>query len=231
MISAFFKALGDLGDPRMRSILWQTVGLSIITAMLLWGGVTWVLSSFQLIGDVPFIGGWLETAVKWLGSAATFVIVILLMPAFLGLYASFYIEAICRAVEGRHYTHLAPARNQSIMEAIIVGVKFGVLLIVFNLLLLVFIFFPPIYFVLGWAVNGHLLGREYLEMVGFRRMDPQHLRDYRLKKRSPIFMSGLMLAVVASIPVVNLILPLFGTAMMLHVFEATRDHDSINIVV
>jgi CysZ protein len=231
MISAFFKALGDLGDPRMRSILWQTIGLSLITAMLLWSGLSWLLSSTELIGDVPFVGGWIETAVDWLGSIAVFALVVLLMPAFLGLYASFYIEAICRAVESRHYTHLQPPRNQSIMEAIIVGVKFGILLILFNVLLLVFIFFPPIYVVAGWAVNGHLLGREYLEMVGFRRMDPPHLREYRLRKRSPIFMSGLMLAVVASIPVVNLILPLFGTAMMLHVFEATREPDSVNITI
>jgi len=231
MISAFFKALGDLSDPRIRSVLWQSIGLSIITAMLLWGGLSWLLSSTELIGNVPFVGGWLETAVDWLGSIAVFVLVILLLPAFLGLYASFYIETICRAVEDRHYPHLAPPRNQSIMEAVIVGLKFGALLIVFNLFLLLFIFFPPVYFVLGWAVNGHLLGREYLEMVGFRRMDPKHLLEYRLKKRSPIFMSGLMLAVIASVPVVNLLLPLVGTSMMLHVFEATRDRESINIVV
>ncbi|MEP4378021.1 MAG: EI24 domain-containing protein [Alphaproteobacteria bacterium] len=231
MISAFFKALGDFSDPRMRAVLWQSIGLSIITAMLLWGGLSWLLSSTQLIGNVPFVGGWLETAVDWLGSIAVFVLVILLLPAFLGIYASLYIETICRAVEARHYPHLAPPRNQSIVEAVIIGLKFGGLLIVFNLLLLVLIFFPPIYFIAGWAVNGHLLGREYLEMVGFRRMDPTQLRDYRLRKRTPIFMSGLMLAVVVSIPVVNLILPLFGTAMMLHVFEATRDHDSVNIVV
>lgn len=231
MISAFFKALGDLSDPRIRSVLWQSIGLSIITAMLLWGGVTWLLSSLHLIGDLPIIGSWLETIVKWLGSVATFVIVILLLPAFLGLYASFYIETICRAVEARHYPHLAPPRNQSIMEAVITGVKFGALLIAFNLFLLLFIFFPPIYFVLGWAVNGHLLGREYMEMVGFRRMDPKQLHEYRLAKRGPIFMSGLMLAVVASLPIVNLLLPLVGTSMMLHVFEATRERNSIDIVV
>jgi len=231
MISAFFKALGDLGDPRMRSVLWQSIGLSLVTAILLWSGLTWLLSSTELIGDVPFVGGWLETAVDWLGSIAVFVLVILLLPAFLGIYASFYIETICRAVEARHYPHLAPPRNQSVMEAVITGLKFGALLIVVNLLLLVFIFFPPIYLVAGWAVNGHLLGREYLEMVGFRRMDPRQLRDYRLAKRTPIFMSGLMLAVIASLPIVNLLLPLFGTSMMLHVFEATRDHETTNIVI
>jgi CysZ protein len=231
MVSAFFKALGDLSDPRIRSVLWQSIGLSIITAMLLWGGLSWLLSSTELIGDVPLIGGWLETATDWLISMVVFALVILLLPAFLGIYASFYIETICRAVEARHYPHLAAPRNQSIIEAAIIGLKFGGLLIVFNLLLLVFIFFPPIYLVLGWAVNGHLLGREYVEMVGFRRMDPKQLRDYRLTKRGPIFMSGLMLAVVASLPVVNLLLPLVGTSMMLHVFEATRDPDYVNIVV
>ena len=231
MISAFFKALGDLNDPRIRAVLWQSIGLSIITAMLLWGGLSWLLTSTELIGDVPIVGGWLETAVDWLGSIAVFALVILLMPAFLGIYASFYIETICRAVEARHYSHLAPPRNQSILEAVIVGLKFGALLIIFNLLLLLFIFFPPIYLILGWAVNGHLLGREYLEMVGFRRMDPKQLRDYRLAKRGPIFLSGLMLAVIASLPIVNLLLPLVGTSMMLHVFEATRDPDSVNIVV
>ncbi|MDA0784657.1 MAG: EI24 domain-containing protein [Proteobacteria bacterium] len=231
MISAFFKALSDLGDPRMRSVLWQSIGLSLVTAILLWSGLTWLLSSTELIGDVPFVGGWLETAVDWLGSIAVFALVILLLPAFLGIYAGFYIETICRAVEARHYPHLATARNQSIMEAVVTGLKFGVLLIVFNLFLLIFIFFPPIYFVLGWVVNGHLLGREYLEMVGFRRMSPRQLHGYRHKKRGPIFMSGLMLAVIASIPVVNLILPLFGTAMMLHIFEETRELESVNIIV
>ena len=231
MISAFFKALSDLGDPRMRSVLLQSIGLSLVTALALWAGLSWLLSSTELIGDVPIVGGWLETAVDWLGSIAVFVLVILLLPAFLGLYASLYIETICRAVEARHYPQLQPPRNQSITEAIIVGIKFGALLIVFNLFLLVFIFFPPVYMVVGWAVNGHLLGREYLEMVGFRRMDPPHLRDYRRARRNRIFLSGLMLAVVASIPVVNLILPLFGTAMMLHVFEATRPPESVDIVV
>ncbi len=231
MISAFFKALGDLVDPRMRSVLFQSIGLSLATAIGLWAGLSWLLSTTELIGDVPLVGGWLETAVDWLGSIAVFVLVILLLPAFLGLYASLYIETICRAVEARHYPHLQPPRNQSVMEAIIVGIKFGGLLIAFNLFLLAFIFFPPIYLVAGWAVNGHLLGREYLEMVGFRRMDPAQLRGYRVKRRSRIFLSGLMLAVIASIPVLNLILPLFGTAMMLHVFEATRDRESVNIVV
>ncbi len=222
MISAFFKALGDLPSPRFRSVLLQCLGLSLVTAILLWWGIFWLISSTELIGDVPWVGGALETIVDILGNVAAFFLMLLLLPAFLGIYASLYIEAICRAVEQRHYPELAPPRDQSITEGIVVGIKFGVLLIVMNILLLVFIFFPPVYFVAGWAINGFLLGREYLEMVGFRRMSPAQLRDYRLQRRSTIFMAGLALAVIASIPLVNLLLPLFGTAMLLHVFERTR---------
>lgn len=222
MIQAFFKALGDLPSPRFRSVLWQCLALSLVTAIVLWWGIFWIVSNTELVGDLPWVGGALETVVDILGNIAAFVLMILLLPAFLGIYASLYIEAICRAVEERHYPELAPPRDPSITESIIVGVKFGVLLIVMNLLLLVFIFFPPVYFVAGWALNGYLLGREYLEMVGFRRMSPAELRDFRLKRRSTIFLSGLALAVIATIPVVNLLLPLFGTAMLLHVFEKLR---------
>jgi len=222
MISAFFKALGDLGSPRFRAVLWQTVGLSLGTAVILWAGISWLLFNTQFIGNIPWIGSGLDTFADIFGSIAAFLLMILLLPAFLGLYASFFIETICRAVEARHYTQLAPPREQGIGEAIWVGVKFGILLIVLNLLLLVFLIFPPVYFIVGWAVNGYLLGREYLEMVGFRRMTPAELREFRLKHRGSIYFAGLVFALIASVPVLNLLLPLFGTAMILHVFERLR---------
>ena len=215
-------ALGDLRDPRVRSVLLKSICFSLVTALALWITLSWLLSSIVLIGEVPIIGGWLETTLDWLGSIAVFLLLVLLFPAFLGLYASLYIETTCRAVEERHYPQLQTPRNQSTMEAVIVGVKFGALLIAFNLFLLVFIVFPPIYLMLGWAVNGYLLGREYLELVGLRRMNPSKLRSYRFNNRGRTFMSGLILAVIASIPVANLILPLLGTAMMVHVLEGTR---------
>lgn len=226
MISAFFKALGDLGSPRFRSVLLQCTVLSLATAVILWFAIRWGLNHTEVIGELAFFGNWLETIVDWLGGIAAFVLLILLLPAFLGIYASLYIETICRAVEARHYPHLAPPRDQSIMEAITTGLKFAVFLVVANLLLLTLFWLGPIYMAIAWAVNGYLLGREYLEMVGFRRMDPAELKSFRRAKRGSVFLPGLMLAVVATIPIVNLLLPLFGTAMMLHVFEARREPES-----
>ncbi len=222
MISAFFKALGDLGSPRFRKVLWHCALWSFCTAAVLWGAVWWLMLNTELIGELPWVGGLAEDASDFLAIFIAFFLMILLLPAFLGIYASLYIETICRAVEMRHYPELAPPRDQGISEAIWVGVKFGLFLIVLNLFLLVFLIFPPLYFVLGWGINGYLLGREYLEMVGFRRMTPRELRDFRMRHRGRMYLAGLIFALIATIPIVNLLLPLFGTAMMLHVYERHR---------
>lgn len=225
MIHAFFKSIGDLSDTRMRNYLWQTVLLGLATAITLWMGLTWLLFNTELIGELPWVGGVIETAADYLGMIAAFVLMLILLPAFMGLYASFYIEAICRAVEARHYPDIVPPREQTIAEAIKIGTKFGVLLIVLNILLLLFIFIPPIYFIAGWAINALLLGREYLEMVGFRRMGPSELVAFRKSKSGTIYLTGLIIAAVATIPLVNLLLPFLGTSMMLHVFEHTRPQE------
>jgi CysZ protein len=232
MITAFFKALGDLGSPRFRSVLWTSFFFSLATAILLWGGISWLLFSTQFIGNLPWIGSALDTFADIFGTIAAFALMIVLLPAFLGIYASLYTETICRAVEARHYPEIAPPREQGTSEAIWVGLKFGVLLIVLNLLLLPLLFLGPVYFIAGWGINGYLLGREYLEMVGFRRMSSRELQSFRLAHRGTVYLAGLVFAMIATIPILNLLLPLFGTSMMLHIFERRRPRtDDINITI
>ena len=150
------------------------------------------------------------------------MLLILLLPAFVGLIASFMLEWICRAVEARYYPDLPEARSQSITEAIVIGLRFAVILILLNILLLLLIFFPPVYFVVGWALNGYLLGREYFELVACRRLNHAEIRATRRSHGVATWLAGLVIAVIASIPIVNLFLPLFGTAFMLHTFERLR---------
>ena len=105
------------------------------------------------------------------------------------------------------------------MEAIGIGLRFMVILIVLNVLILPLIFVPPVYFVVGWALNGYLLGREYFELVACRRLNAAETRAMRRVHRLSALSAGLVIAVISVIPIVNLILPLFGTAFMLHTFQ------------
>lgn len=217
MFDALFKTLGQLPTPPFQRVLWLSVAGSLATAVVLWFAIKIVLDNTHFVGL-----GWLEWIVDILGSLAAVVLLVLLLPAFIGLVASFMLEWICRAVETRHYPHLPEARSQSIMEAVVIGLRFGIILIVLNILVLPLIFFPPVYFVVGWALNGYLLGREYFELVACRRLDHAEIRATRRAHGLTTWLAGLIIALVASIPIVNLILPLFGTAFMLHTFERLR---------
>src|SRR3546814_10729570 len=93
MIAAAFKAWNDLWSPRFRAVLLQCVGLSLATAVVVLVGVWWLVTGTELIGAVPWVGDALEVLVDVLGWFAAFALMIVLLPAFLGLYASFYIEA------------------------------------------------------------------------------------------------------------------------------------------
>ncbi len=217
MFDAFFKTLGQLPTAPFQRVLWLSIAGSLATATALWFALNTTLNHTDFIGLA-----WLDWIADILGSLAALVLLILLLPAFVGLIASFMLESICRAVEARHYPHLPDARAQSIMEAVVIGLRFGVILIVLNILLLPLIFFPPVYFVVGWALNGYLLGREFFELVACRRLAPTESRTLRRKHRLSAMAAGLVIAVVAVIPIVNLILPLFGTAFMLHTFQRVR---------
>ncbi len=99
----------------------------------------------------------------------------------------------------------------------------AVLTIALNLLLLplylLFIFFPPLSFALYYAVNGKLLGREYFEIVALRHMGGAAATDMRQRNSGKIWRTGAITAGLLTIPGLNLIAPIIGTAAMVHVFQ------------
>jgi CysZ protein len=214
MFDAFFKTLAQLPTAPFQRVLWLSIAGSLVTAIVLWFAINTTLNKTDFIALA-----WLDWIVDILGSLAAVVLLVLLLPAFVGLIASLMLETICRAVEARHYPHLPEARSQSIMEAIFIGLRFVLILIVLNILILPLVFLGPVYLVVSWALNGYLLGREFFELVACRRLNAAEIRAMRRKHRFPVLSAGLVIAAISVIPIVNLILPLFGTAFMLHAFQ------------
>ncbi len=97
------------------------------------------------------------------------------------------------------------------------------LTVLLNLLALPFyIFFPPITPFLYYGLNGHLFGREYFELVALRRMAPDEARAMRKRHGTVLFMAGIVIAVLFSIPIVGWFMPAVAAAFMVHIFEALR---------
>jgi len=193
---------------------------TLLTYLALYGLVGWGLGGIRLWGI-----GWADALTDALGGAAVFVITLLLFPAVVTLVLGVLQDDIARAVDARHYPDLPPPRRQSLPWIAWGCLRFCAVAVAINLLalplylLLLFVGFGA---VLYYLVNGYLLSRDYFEMAAWRRLDPAETDRLRRRHRLRLWGLGLVLAVLSSVPVINLAAPLIATAAMIHEVEQLR---------
>lgn len=230
MIGQFFKAVAQLDDPRLRSVLWLSALLSLLVFAALWFGL-WLLVESTPADAIPGMA-WLSEklgdAFDWLAGSlfviALLVLTLMLFPAVITIIVGFFLERVVQAVETRHYPGLPQSRTVSLSETVISTAKFALIVVLVNLLALPFyallIFLPPLNVVLFYLVNGYLVSREYFELVALRRLEPGAASRLRRRHRGRLQFAGMLLVLLMTIPVLNLLTPVIGAAFMLHVFQA-----------
>ena len=124
-------------------------------------------------------------------------------------------------VESAHYPHDDPGRALPTGQAILTGVRFGLLVLALNILLL-----PSFFFGIGaitmLIANAYLLSREYFEMAAMRHMPIEDARKLRKENAPQIFLAGVLPALLALVPLVNLAVPLYATSYFVHIFKQVR---------
>ncbi|HEY2112851.1 MAG TPA: EI24 domain-containing protein, partial [Dongiaceae bacterium] len=156
----------------------------------------------------------------------TLVLVWFLFPVAVTAVASFFLDEVAEAVEARYYPGRPAPRSQSLAAQLLGTLRFAAVAQFLNLVLvpiyLILLVFPPLYLVVFYAVNGYLLGREYFELVAYRRLDERTADAMRRAYRGRLTLAGMVIAVMLTIPVFNLVAPIAATAFALHLFEAMR---------
>lgn len=214
MISALFRAIAQLPDPPIAKVIWLSVIATLLGFAALVFGAAGVLHAAHLTG-IP----WLDPVVDALGGIAMLGLAYLLFPAVLPAVSSLFLDAVAAAVERRHYPGLPPARPQPFREVLLGALKFLAVSIALNLAALPFYLIPGMNLVLFLALNGYLLGREFVEQVGVRHMDLAALSALRRRHRPRVFMAGILICAIGAIPVLNLLGPVIASAFMVHVFH------------
>lgn len=231
MLSGLTKAVAQLGDPRMRGIIWRALGVALVIFLALWGLCWWGIDyAGTAFADYLAQEGFWNDALEWLiglgGVAAVLVASFLLFPAVMGLGLSFFLEDAATVVEARHYPALPPAEEQPVHEALLDGINLAAVTIAINLIALpvylILSILPPLNLIVFYAVNGYLLGREYFELVAVRRLERPEVRRLRGLYRARVILAGVGIAIMLTIPVLNLFAPVVATAFMVHVFEGIR---------
>ncbi|KAF0144001.1 MAG: hypothetical protein FD153_391, partial [Rhodospirillaceae bacterium] len=215
LITAFFRGVGQMADSRLRAIALRGVGISVVTYMILWGGVSWLLAATTVLSI-----GWMETLVDVAGSLAAFALSLLFFPAFVSTVIGFFLEDVIQAVEARHYPNLPPVRHRPPREIVWEGIRYAGVLIAVNLLALpLYVLVPFINLLVFFVLNGYLLGREYYELVALRRLSEVDARKLWIRGKRSLWMAGGVIAGLLAIPGVNVLAPIMATAFMVHVFE------------
>ena len=192
-----------------------------------WFGLSW---ASEVFGPLVEDGFWSDL-LEWATLAGILIASFLLFPAVVGLVLGVFLEEVAGAVERRHYPGLPAPRPQPVVAAIGGAAGFAATAILLNLLALplylVLLFIPPFNLFVFYGLNGYLFGREYFELVAVRRLDPAAVRRLRRTYRGRLLLAGMIIALLLTLPLINLIAPIIATGFMVHVFEDLRRRENL----
>lgn len=216
MIKAAFTALADVLSPDFRSVLFKAVGLAILLLIAVIAGTVVLLDMLKL---APW--GWGNNIIEVVAGLGMAVLAFFMIPPVTALFAGLYLDHIAGLVERKHYPQDAPGRQLPTGKALLLGLQFGLLVLVVNLAVL-----PMLLFGIGalvlLLVNAYLISREYFEMAAMRHMPMEEARQLRRENSPQILAAGFIPAALALVPLVNLTVPLFSTSYFVHIFKGLK---------
>jgi CysZ protein len=207
-------AVAQLDDRAFLLVLLQSILLSALCFAALLAGMLWALH------QATALPGWLAWIAGITGTVGASLLAFWLFLPVAAAIGTLFIETIARAVERRHYPALPPGEAAPLAVQIWDGIAVGLKILALYLLALVLaILLPGIGLVLAWAIGAYAIGRGLFVAVAMRRMPrPQAEILYR-RHRGIILAQGGLIALASYVPLLNLLIPLVGTAAMVHVLD------------
>ena len=216
MIAALVLACRQLTDPAFLAPLLKAGLLAALAFAGLAWGAGWAVEHW-LTGP-----GWLGTLVAALAGVLVLAMAVwMYLPVVMGLVGVF-LDPVAAAVERRHYPDLPPAQGASLVAQARfgLGLGLGLRLLLLNLLALpLLIFVPPIGAAVFFILATIALGHGTFEGVAQRRLDVAAARRLRRAHEPAVLALGAALAAMAMVPLLNLVVPVLGTAAMTHLLH------------
>ena len=227
ILTSFFKALGQTGDPRFRRVLWLGLLLTIALLVAAYAVLLWLLdifvgpdAYFEVLGRVVDIGDLLS----WSSLIFMLVLSFFLMIPVASAITSMFLDEVADAVEARHYPALPPTEGVPFFDAFRDTLNFlGVIIGANTLALVLYVFLPPSAPFIFFGLNGYLLGREYFQLAAMRRLGRDGAKALRKRHALTIWAAGILMALPLVVPVLNLVIPILGAATFTHIFHGLKE--------
>lgn len=200
----------------MRGLFFKIIGFTLLMLITLGIGLHRTAAYFLHAVQWKYVEGALEIIA---GLGLLFGAFFLIAPAA-SIIAGLYGEEIAGKVEAKHY----PERRGKaipVLTSLKEGVRIATISLGVNIIALIFLFTGIGIFILIFA-NAYLMSREYFEMAALRHLPSQEALNLRRANAGKVLFYGVPLGLLMSIPILNLITPLFGMTLMTHCFNGVR---------
>ena len=214
---AISRTISQLFSPPFRSVLWKSIGLTLAMLIGLWFLVQAASSVFLL----PMLSNysWLAAAFVWILGAGLILGMGFLIAPVTSVFAGVFLDEIAEEVEATYYPGDNPGQALSVSRSIGITARFFGLVLLGNIAAFMLVMFLGLGVLVFFLLNGYLLGREYFQFAALRHHTSKQVETLRQNYSFEVFVAGLAIAVVLSIPIVNLLTPLFAGALMVHVYK------------
>ncbi|MFH5924484.1 EI24 domain-containing protein [Roseomonas xinghualingensis] len=210
-----FDQILDRGfrGPLIKGVLGAMLTLGLLILLAGWG-----------VEALAGGSGWLATAAGVLGGVAGLFAAFWLFVPFVLAIAGLFLDETAAAVERRHYPGLPEPRGASLAAQGVFNVVLALKVLALNLVLLpVALLLPLVGGLLLWIVAAVSLGHGLFEGVAQRRMPVAEARVLRKRREFSVLVVGAVLAGMALVPFANLLVPVLGTAAMVHLLHRGAD--------
>lgn len=221
MLSAIFTAVEDVFSAEMRGIFWKSLGLTLAALGAFWLVSVSLINRFVVL-DIPYATG----VVVFVTGFGLLIGMIFLIPLASAAISGLFVDEAAAIIETIHYPQDPPGTPLSLSVGALQTVKF----FLFALAVTIVVF--PLYLIFGLnaiifpIVNGYLLGREYFSFAAQRFRSIEESVALRRRHRGTVFVSGLTIGMLAAIPLLNLLTPLYAAALMTHLHKAVSAEEA-----
>jgi CysZ protein len=214
------RAFAQLDDRTFQGVAIRSVAWSAACFAVLYLAAVWIVHRLL---DLQGLLAWGADILSAVGASLLALFLFLPIAAAIG---TLYFDRIALAVERRFYPWLPSPAGASVIEQTWDGVAVGGKVLLLNVVALILtIMLPGIGLLLGWMIATYAIGRGLFVAVAMRRMPRPIAESLYRSRRGVVLVNGAILAGAAYIPVINLLIPVIGTAAMVHVLDLALSAD------
>ena len=230
-------ALRDVLSPPFRAALVKTLALTLAALVTVW--FTLLELGERIVGGQ--LSEWLAVLPAWagvdtwssgvgwigwivLGMVLSVAMAFLIAPVS-AVIAGLFLDTAAETIELRDYPGDQPGTALPLTTAIPMALRFFLVVILANLVGLLLLLVPGVNLVAFLLVNGYLLGREFFDFAAMRQHPIPEARALRRRNAGTVMLAGLVIAGLLAVPVANLLTPLFGAALMVHLHKRVAARD------